>query len=86
MSRTRADYLPADCEEWMKKCFNCKHCYMYKDTCDWYCSIRGDCKYEPISKTENCEQEHNGCEYIKGRRMTDAESMGMLFDDAPNID
>ena len=31
-------------------------------------------------------QEHNGCECIKGRRMTDAESMGMLFDDAPNID
>ena len=25
------------------------------------------------------------CHYIKGRTMTDAESMGMLFDDAPEI-
>lgn len=50
MSRTRPDDLPSDSEEWMKKCFNCKHGFMTKGDCYWYCSLRGYCRYEPIDK------------------------------------
>lgn len=46
------------------------------------------CKYHcDYGDGENCHYEgENGCIYIKGRRLTDAESMGMLFDDTPKIE
>ena len=45
------------------------------------------CKYHcDYCDGENCHyKEEDGCIYNKGRRSTDAESMGMLFDDAPDI-
>lgn len=45
------------------------------------------CKYHcDYGDGENCHYAgENGCIYNKGRRMTDAESMGMLFDDPPEI-
>ena len=45
------------------------------------------CKYHcDYGDGENCHYDgESGCIYNKGRRLTDAESMGMLFDDAPEI-
>ena len=45
------------------------------------------CKYHcNYGDGENCHYEGEcGCIYVKGRKLTDAESMGMLFDDALDI-
>ena len=45
------------------------------------------CKYHcDYGDGENCHyKEEDGCIYNKGRRLTDAESMGMLFDDPQEI-
>ena len=34
---------------------------------------------------EQIQCPNNGAKVVKGRRMTNSESMGMLFDDAPDI-
>ena len=48
MKRTLPDDLSNDCEEWMKKCFECKHCFMYINSVYWYCSLRKiECTFEP---------------------------------------
>ena len=41
------------------------------------------CKYHcDYGDGEYCHyKEGNGCIYIKGRKLTDSESMGMMFDD-----
>lgn len=46
------------------------------------------CKYHcDYGDGENCHYEGEGdCIYIKGRRLTNTESMGMLFDDPPTIE
>ena len=43
------------------------------------------CKYHcDYSDGENCRYKGDGdCIYIKGRRLTNTESIGMLFDDPP---
>ena len=52
MRRHRPDDLPSDCEEWMKKCFFCKHSGMTGGnnpyyTGYWYCTLKTGCRYEP---------------------------------------
>ena len=45
------------------------------------------CKYHcDYSDGEYCHyKEEDGCIYNKARRLSNTESMGMLFDDAPDI-
>ena len=45
------------------------------------------CKYHcDYGDGEYCHYEgESGCVFNRGRKLTDAESMGMLFDDAPEI-
>ena len=52
MNRLKPDDLPADCEEWMKKCFYCKHSRMYGGnnaykSGDWYCTLK-ECRNRKI--------------------------------------
>lgn len=63
------------------RCKDCRRYYANGGNCDqvladWFCA---DGERAEENKEKDC------CTYNKGRRLTDAESMGMLFDDAPDI-
>ena len=52
--RMRLTDLPDDAEEWLKRCVECKHCYVrIKDIDEVYCSLKGDCRFEPIKEKQN---------------------------------
>lgn len=54
MKRTRPDYIGNDCEEWIKKCVKCKHCYVKKKNLDEvYCSCKKGCNFKPLQEKQN---------------------------------
>lgn len=52
--------------------------------CKYHCDY-GDGEYCHYKEHDGCIYNKSQDEQIKGRRMPDAESMGMLFDDPPDI-
>ena len=50
MKRTRPDDVPDDLDESLKKCAECRFCYMHIATCEWYCSKKKGCKFEALTK------------------------------------